>query len=641
MRRVLVTRRRFLAGTAAGAVAMTPRRTKAAIDEPPSLEKDIAAGKLPPMAERLPKNPKRIDFAAEDKVAGRYGGTLRTLLGKAKDTRLMTVNEYARLVGFNLKLEIEPDILESFESEGDRIFVLKLRTGHRWSDGHPFTTEDFRYWWEDVATDNKLNEGAVDPAMVPAGKMPVFTVVDELTVRYEWPLPNPIFPLSLAGPSPLFIYMPAHYMKQFHAKYADADDLAKKVKAEDVSDWSALHTRKGRMYRQENPDLPVLDPWWNTTEDASQRAVFRRNPYFHRVDPDGRQLPYIDEVIVNLGSTGIIAAETGAGQSDLQARYIQFDNYTFLRQAEKTHGFEVRLWTDGVASDIALYPNLNVADAGWHTLMNEATFRRALSIGLDRNELNQQLYFGLARPGGNTVLRQSPLYEPKYNELWTAHDPDRANRMLDAIGLSRRDDDGTRLMPDGRRMELVVESDGERTVETDAMELVRYHWADLGIKVFVRSLQRDLLRRRFLNGDTKMTITKGLDIGLATADSNPEQIAPVSTAQPNWPVWGQYTETMGTAGKLPPIGPADRLLSLYLAWRQTATTEERRAIWAKMLTIYADQVFSIGIAGETIQPVVVNRRLRNVPEKGMFAWEPTAFFGVYRPDTFFFEEEKS
>jgi peptide/nickel transport system substrate-binding protein len=638
-RSLLATRRSFLRGAAA--IALLPccgGRAAAASGEPPALREAVAAGELPPMAARLPKNPKRIDFEAEGKVLGRYGGRLRTLLGTAKDTRLLTVNEYARLVGFNRKLELEPDILESFESEHDSRFVLRIREGHRWSDGHPFTTEDFRYWWEDVATNEKLNEGAVDPAMMPAGKLPVFTVIDELTLSYEWPLPNPEFPLALAGPSPLFIYMPAHYMKQFHVKYADREELAERVRAEGVPDWSSLHIRKGRMYRQENPDLPRLDPWQNTTADPSQRAVFKRNPYYHRVDPEGRQLPYIDEVIANFGSTGIIAAEAGAGQSDLQARYIQFDNYTFLKQAEKTHDFEVRLWTDGVSSDVALYPNLNVADPGWHVLMNEARFRRALSLGLDRNELNQQLYFGLAKPGGNTVLPQSPLYEPKYDELWTAHDPDRANVLLDGLGLFRRDSDGIRLMPDGRRMELVVESSGERTVETDAMELVRYHWADLGIKVYVRSLQRDLLRRRFLNGDTKMTISKGLDIGLATADSNPEQLAPVSTAQPNWPVWGQYTETMGTAGKLPPIGPANRLLSLYNAWRQTATAEERRKIWEEMLTIYADQVFSIGIARETIQPVLVNRRLRNLPEKGIFAWQPTAFFGVYRPDTFFFEE---
>lgn len=636
-----LSRRALLSGAAWLALdaILRARPVRAAeLQEPPSLRPRVEKGELPPMRERLPKTPKRIDFEAEGKRLGRYGGRLRTLLGKAKDSRIVVVNEYARLIGFNTRLELETDILERFDSVQNREFTLKIREGHRWSDGHPLTAEDFRYWWEDVATDPKLNEGAVDPAMISGGDKPEFTVVDALTVRYKWSVPNPAFPLALAGASPLYIYMPAHYMKQFHIKYADRKKLAARVRREGVSDWSALHIRMGRMYRDQNPDLPVLEPWHNSTADATQRAVFRRNPYFHRVDPEGRQLPYIDEIVAHFGSTEIIPAETAAGQSDLQARYIQFDNYTVLRQSEPSHDFDVRLWTAGTSSGIALYPNLNVADPGWKSLMNDVRFRRALSIGLNRHELNEQLYFGLAKPCNNTVLRQSPLYKPVYDKLWTAHDPDRANKLLDTIGLDRRDESGTRLLPDGRPMELVVESAGERMVETDAMELVRYHWGDLGIKVYVRSLQRDLLRRRYLNGQTKMTISNGLDIGLATADSNPEELAPVSSAQANWPVWGQYFETRGKAGTQPPVGAAQALLSLYLQWRTSETTDERRNIWGKMLLLYSQQVFSIGIAGEMLQPVVVNRKLRNVPEKGLYSWQPTAFFGVYRPDTFFFEK---
>ena len=637
-----LSRRALLSSAACLAVGAVfpPRPSRAEeLEEPELLRERVKKGELPPMRERLPKTPKQIDFDAEHKELGRYGGKLRTLLGKAKDSRIVVVNEYARLIGFNAKLELEPDVLERFDSVQNREFTLKIREGHRWSDGHPFTAEDFRYWWEDVATVPKLNEGAVDPAMLSGGEKPEFTIIDTLTVRYRWNTPNPEFPLALAGASPLYIFMPSHYMKQFNIKYADPKKLEAKVRRKGVADWSALHTRMGRMYRDQNPDLPVLEPWKNRTGNATQRAVFVRNPYFHRVDPKGRQLPYIDQIVANFGSTEIIPAETAAGQSDLQARYIEFDNYTVLRQSESEHDFEVRLWTQGTSSGVALYPNLNVQDPGWNALMNDVRFRRALSIGLDRHELNEQLYFGLAKPGNNTVLRESPLYKPVYDRLWTDHDPERANRLLDSIGLGKRTEDGVRLMPDGRPMELVVESAGERIVETDAMELVRYHWSDLGIKVFVRSLQRDLLRRRYLNGQTKMTISTGLDIGLATADSNPEELAPVSTAQANWPIWGQYYETRGKAGRKPPPGPAETLLALYHRWRISETTGERSDVWGQMLKLYADQVFSIGVAGEMLQPVVVNRRLRNVPKKGLYSWQPTAFFGAYRPDTFFFEKE--
>ncbi|MEZ5811369.1 MAG: ABC transporter substrate-binding protein [Rhizobiaceae bacterium] len=607
--------------------------------EPPILAAKVAAGDLPPMAERLPLSPKVIDFAAEGKTVGTYGGRIRMLMGGAKDIRMMTVYGYARLVGFNRDLEIEPDILQDLEVEDGRIFTLHIRPGHRWSDGHPFTAEDFRYWWEDVANNKELSGGGPPQEMLVDGRPPRFEVIDDLTVRYEWHAPNPLFPLSLCGASPLFIFMPAHYLKQFHINYADADRLQALAEENQARNWAALHTRLARQYRPENPDLPTLDPWRNTTAGPSTRFVFERNPYFHRVDPDGRQLPYVDEVVLDIGSADIVPAKTGAGDSDLQARYLRFDNITFLKQAEKHQEFRVHLWRAGVSSQIALYPNLNVADPVWREVVRNVDFRRALSIGIDRHEINQQLYFGLARPGGNTVLPMSKLYDNARDTAWTRYDPDEANRLLDGIGLDRRDDDGFRLLPDGRRAEIIVESAGESTEETDALELIGYHLADIGIKLHTRTLQRDILRRRFLTGETLMSIASGLNVGMAAPDLNPEELAPVSAAQPNWPVWGQYVETGGKAGEPPDLPAAGQLLDLYEKWRGSRDSAVRRSIWKEMLGIYADQVFSIGIAGETIQPVVINSSLRNIPDEGVYSWAPTAYFGIYRPDTFWYGDQ--
>ncbi len=350
-------------------------------------------------------------------------------------------------------------------------------------------------------------------------------------------------------------------------------------------------------------------------------------------------MPYLDEIIINMASTDVIPAKAGAGESDLQARYIRFDNYTFLKNAEETRNFFVHLWRNGVASQLALYPNLNVADETWAPIVQDVRFRRALSLGINREELNQQLYFGLAKPSANMPIPDSPLYSSDRQSQWTSYDPDAANALLDEMGLSERAPDGIRLLPDGRRMEIIVESAGENTEETDALQLIIFQWQKLGIKAFARPLQLELLRRRFLAGETLMTITSGMNIGLAAPELNPEELAPVSTAQPNWPIWGQYTETVGTVGELPPEGPALELLELYREWSTSSTDEQRRRIWNRMLDIYSDQVFSIGIVGQTIQPVVVNKSLRNLPAEGVYSWMPTAYFGVYRPDTFWFENQ--
>ncbi len=620
------------------AIAVSAVGAASLMSEPPILAEKVASGDLPPMSSRLPAKPKVLDFIATEKQTGRYGGRLRMLMGKAKDIRMMTVYSYSRLVGFNEELGLEPDILESFDVQDGRIFTLKIRPDHRWSDGQPFTAEDFRYWWEDVANNKELSGGGPPQAMLVDGKPPKFEIVDELTVRFEWGAPNPLFPLSLCGSRPLYIYMPAHYLKQFHTRYADPEHLQEQAEEHQARNWAAYHTRLARQYRPENPDLPTLDAWRNTTPGPSKRFVFERNPYYHRTDPEGRQLPYIDQVVLDMGSTDIVPAKAGAGESDLQARYIRFDNYTFLKQAEKQQDFKVHLWKNGVSSQIALYPNLNVDDPIWREIVQNADFRRALSIGIDRNEINQQLYFGLAKPGGNTTLPVSKLYDRNRDSVWTQYDPEKSNQLLDGIGLDKRDKDGIRLLPDGRRAEIIVESAGESTEETDALELIGYHLADVGIKLHTRALQRDILRRRFLTGQTLMTISFGLNVGLASPDMNPEELAPVSAAQANWPVWGQHVETGGKAGVAPDLPEARRMLELYLEWRSSRNEKDRRAIWKEMLGLYADQVFSIGIAGETIQPVVINRKLRNIPDIGLYSWAPTAYFGVYKPDTFWLEE---
>ena len=167
--------------------------------------------------------------------------------------------------------------------------------------------------------------------MIRSDEIPRFEVIDKYTVRYSWKEPNPYFLPALAGPSPLFIYMPAHYMKQFHADHVESSDLEVKIKEANKRNWRGLFVSKGRQYKLTNIQLPSLQPWVNTTKSPSERFVFKRNPYFHRIDPTGKQLPYIDEVVINISSSGLVPAKTGSGESDLQARYLRLDNFTFLK----------------------------------------------------------------------------------------------------------------------------------------------------------------------------------------------------------------------------------------------------------------------------------------------------------------------
>lgn len=607
--------------------------------EPPFFAAARAEGSLPPIAARLPDRPLVVDPAAQGLEAGEYGGTLRTLIMKSRDIRYMVVNGYARLVGRDASLRLLPDILESYEVTDERVFTFRLRAGHRWSDGHPFTAEDFRYYWEDIATNAELSPAGVPPLMLAGGAAPQFEVIDPLTVRYRWEAPNPAFLSALAQARPPFIYRPAHYLGQFHIRYADPGRLADTIAVEKVRNWAALHNRRDNMYKFDNIDMPTLQPWINRTASPAAQYVFERNPYYHRVDRAGRQLPYIDRVMMPVADGRLIAAKANAGETDLQARGLSFSDITVLRQGEARNGYETRLWPLSAGAHIALYPNLNYERPVWRALFRDVRFRRALSLGIDRHLINRSLFFGLALEGNNMVLPTSPLFEPALQTRWAVYNRAVANRMLDALGLTARDGRGIRLLPDGQPLRIIVETAGESPEQVDILELIATDWKTIGIDLLIKPSQREMMRNRAYAGKAMMTVWSGFDTGMPTADMPPDMLAPMAQDDLQWPRWGQYYQTGGKGGEQPDMAGPLQLLALAQEWRE-ATPDRRRAIWREMLNLHADAQYTIGVIAGVQQPVVVADNLRNVPQEAFYGWDPGAQFGIYRPDQFWFADPK-
>ena len=605
--------------------------------EPPWFNPKIATGVLPPIALRLPEAPSVVSFAGTAKKPGRYGGSLTMLMARAKDTRMAVVYGYARLVAYDPDYRLKPDILERFEVKEGRIFTFTLRKGHRWSDSTPFTTEDFRYWWEKVVRNKVLSRFGVPQALLVDGRKPRVEFIDRYTVRYSWAKRNPYFLPALAGPRPLYLYMPRHYMKRFHMDHAGKEFLRKMTEKGNKPDgWAKFHRKRGRMYRFQNPALPTLQPWIPTTAPPADRYVFVRNPYFHRVDRKGRQLPYIDRLIFVIADSKIVAAKAGVGETDLQGRYLRFTDFTFLKRGEARGKHKVYQWKTAVGAQIALYPNLNHKDPVWRKLFGDVRFRRALSLGIDRREINQVMYYGLAAEGGNTVLPSSPLFRPAYRNAWARFDPAKANALLDEIGLTGRGSDGYRLLPDGRPLEIIVEAASEGSEYTDAMRLIEDSWRRIGVRLFQKNTRREMFRRRVYAGLTQIAMWSGLDYANVRAENPPLALAPTDQVQLQWSQWGLYHASKGRSGQKPTDPGAIRLIELLRRWETAESAGQRRDAWRRMLEIYADRVYSIGIVGGVIQPIVVNVRLRNVPKTGVWAWDPGGHLGIYRPDTFWF-----
>ena len=611
---------------------------KAVYKETPSLQADVQKKGLPAVAARLPSEPLIVDLKAHGRETGRHGGALRMLMSKEKDVRLLNTWGYARLVAWTPKLELKPDLLKAVDVKDGRVFTLRLRAGHKWSDGKPFTSDDFRYFWEDVASNKDLNPGGPPVELLNGGEAPKVEIVDAVTVRYSWSKPNARFLASLAQAREPYIYRPAHYLKQFHTKYANAADLAKNVSAGKARSWAELHNRMDAIDDNDNPAMPTLQPWFATTAMPANRFVFKRNPFFHRVDTAGQQLPYVDAIDVSITDGGLVAAKAAAGDADLQARGLSLADITVLKANETKGKYKVLTWPIAKGSQVALYPNLNANDAGWRALMRDQRFRRALALGINRADINKALYFGMAAEGNNSVLKASPLFKPDYLSANAGFDPKAANALLDQIGLTQRGADGVRLMSDKRPLELVVETAGESKDEGDVLQLIAQHYKALGIKLVIKPSDRTIMRNRAYAGEAIVTVWSGWDTGIPTAEISPAELAPTRQDTLIWPKWGNHFETRGKAGEAPDLPAAKELLKLDAAWNAAKDTAGRKAAWDRMLAIHAEQQFIVGTVSGVMQPIVVNAKLRNVPAQGIFSWDPGAQFGMYRMDEFWFAQ---
>ena len=628
-RRVLTTA--LLLGLAAGpALAADPLPS---LKETPSLAEQVKSGALPPVDKRVPQQPQLVKRFYGGDGPGRQGGQLNMLVASARDTRLMTIYSYTRLVVHDPSFKLQPDILESYTDKDGKEFTFKLRAGHKWSDGHPFTTEDFRYFWEDVANNRDLSPSGPNVELLVDGTPPKVEIIDPLTIKFTWDKPNPYFIESQARAAPLFLFRPAHYLKKFHAKYTPEAEIMKAAKGGQTN-WVAIHRRLDVMYANDNVDLPTLNPWVNTTASPAQRYVYVRNPYYHRIDEKGQQLPYVDRVIFTVAAANLIPAKAGLGEADLQPRYLNMRDYTFLQKSAQSSGVKVPLWESGSGSQLALYPNLTANDEEWRKLMRDVRFRRALSLAIDREELNQVVYIGLARPSNNTIMPRSELFKPEYATKWAQYDPKLANKLLDEIGLTKKDGQGIRLLPDGRPATIVVEHASEETEDSDALALIADNWKKIGIKMLIKPQTRDNFRLRAFSGEALMTAFAGAVTAAPTANTSPKEFAPTMQGGLQWSRWGMFVESKGRQGDKCDMQSACKLLDYVKEWETGATPDDRRKAWEKILATNADEVFSIGTVNGIRQPIVVGPKIRNVPKEGYYAWDPGGYIGLYQPDTF-------
>ncbi|TRL40825.1 ABC transporter substrate-binding protein [Rhizobium straminoryzae] len=586
-----------------------------AFQESPMLTEQVKAGKLPPVDQRLPEKPTVMQV----EQVGQYGGNWRRAFKGPGDrwgpTKLMEerVVKWSQKPGGELKLV--PGYISSYSVSPDsREFTFTLLKGLKWSDGHPLTTEDVRFWYDDVFL-NKDILANIDQTLAPGGKPMQLEVIDEQTFKVKFEQPYVYFLEILAKDStgdpsldrPSFVF-PKHYLKQFNNHYASEEQLKAAAAKFGVPKWSDLWGSKGAATAWwQNPDLPVITAWKIEKPAPGDLVTMVRNPYYYAVDQAGNQLPYIDRITHRLFSDqeafNLMIVQ---GQIDMQMRYVEPQDFTFYKENETKGNYKVRRWTQ--AQTWALVPNLNMKDEVLRGLFEKSDFRQALSIAIDRDTINELIFSGLAEGRQASPVSGSPNFDADLEKHWAEFDTAKANKLLDGIGLTKKDADGFRLRPDGKRLQIVVEMQHANGPKT--MELVAANYKDIGVELLPRIIDRTQWDANRDNNEFQMQWYPFDRLSVVAADP---RIMMGNDSYAN-----QYYLWYSTKGKSGIEPPADHpIRKVFADWDAASKAADRKAADAAvndLIKTFVTQGWVIGVVGESPAISVVKTNVMNFPD---------------------------
>jgi peptide/nickel transport system substrate-binding protein len=584
--------------------------------EAPELAARVKAGKLPPVEERLPEEPLVVEPAQE---IGSYGGTWNTFIQGIDGASVYENIGYDGLVRWAPDFtDIIPNVV-SWDVAGEgKEYTLHLRKGMKWSDGEPFTTDDIAFAYLDVFSNKELSP--VFPQwLAPGGTPAKFEKVDEVTCRFTFAEPHAFFLEHLASPEGnLLAATPKHYLKQFHKTYnPDVDKLVKEAK---LSKWSELYFGKGGdgtsgLALWQNPDLPVLLPWVVSTALTKNRLVAKRNPYYWKTDPDGSQLPYLDEVVIEVVSspeTATLRASNGEFSLPSTDVLTPANKPVFAQNAEKS-GYHL---IDQLTSDInggVICLNLTHKNKQLREVFQNKDFRIGLSYAINRSELIKAVHQRQGEPYQSAPRPESDFYDEQLARQYTEYDVAKANEHLDRAGYTERDGKGFRLRPDGERISFTVElPTGFDPSYPSTCELIQGYWKAVGVEMRVKSQGGPLYWERLFANQHDAVIYSA-ENGLRDAILDPGWFFPVGGRCYYARQWADWYATDGEAGEKPPAVPL-RQMELYDTIKTTADEAERHRLFAEILRMSAKEFYTIGTVLIAGRYSIVQDKFRNVPE---------------------------
>ncbi|RPI33713.1 MAG: ABC transporter substrate-binding protein [Chloroflexota bacterium] len=577
--------------------------------EAPALKELVEAGQLPPVEERLPENPLVV---LPVKSIGEYGGVWHRGWRGIKDFHAFGRIVYETPIRWPRDPEdpLQAGMAEKWEWNADGTeLTLYFREGLKWSDGVPFTVDDIIFWWEDIENDPNIT-AAPHAEWVVNGEPMTLEKINDTTITLKFAGPNGLAEtVGLAfhgnewplGFERFGFFAPRHYLEQFHPKYNS----------------DATYELFESMAWEYNTERPAMTAWVITEwEDGADHMVATRNPYYWKVDVEGNQLPYIDEVyfylVEDIAGVNLLGV---AGKLDMQHRAIDLAQYTVYQENAEAGDYHMLLWPQAQASGLTFFPNQSYSDPKYRELFQDLRFRQALSLAVDRDTINEVLFLGLAIPQTISVVRDSPLYQPDIANYYGQFDPDGAKALLDEIGLPVAG--GVRTFADGSAMELVIETSYTAGSLADGVELVAENWRSIGLNVTVASMSRDVFWPRACANES-MISTWTTDRGLVPM-IDPIYQFPFDERSWMGPSFGIWYKTGGAEGEAP-NPELQELMDLYDQYRASVDPVEQLRIAKEIVRKTTMGLNVIQTAAEAPGPTVVRNNFHNVPENHTSDW---------------------
>ncbi|MDA1227884.1 MAG: ABC transporter substrate-binding protein [Chloroflexi bacterium] len=600
--------------------------TPSKYNEAPELAQLVSEGKLPPVEERVGPEPLVLRPIHE---IGKYGGVWRRGFIGPNDTAnaIRAVNHDRLLFWDPTGTEIVPHMAKGWEvSDDGKTTTIFLRKGHKWSDGAPFTADDFIFWYEEMYLNDDLNP-TKRAELTVAGEQVLFKKVDETTVQLISKEPYYVLPTYLSSTSALSGharwgnlalggFAPAHYLKQFHPDYAEGGLEAIEKMADDAgfANWIDFFKQRNSVFL--NTELPTIAAWMLEKPITDTVWVMTRNPYSIWMDEAGNQLPYMDKVRMTLGEDlEVLNLRAISGEFDQQARHMDLQKLPVMLENAAAGNYTVRLDPTRHGGDAVLCPNLNYdSDPEIAKWLTNTDFRRALSLGVDRTQINEGLFLGLGipgsiAPGDDTIYSPGP--DSVYRNLWSTHDPETANQMLDGLGLTEKDAEGFRMRTDGKgRLVIEVQTYLSFMNFTELGEMVKEHWREIGIDLDVKEMERSLATQRRTSNQHQFHVE--VTWGAEDMYGHPIGFFPDGSASCFGPEYGKWFQSNGQVGREPPPELA-KVFDLYRKG-MTLPDKARQETGKELWRIVLDEVYGIGTVGQSpaIQGVrIVNNDLGN------------------------------